>query len=384
MPPFHLSKIASKMHPGKRKGIPALSFSKFFNQIPAMAETKPALLMGVEINGFPEKGRPSALEHAAKLLEEAKAALAAALSGGTKVERAGNALVWFREGDAPSLNGLLKEAEGLQQNFERWVSDYAAVRICPCEACRSVGEGYLRIGAYWGEVGFLRLAGMAKPIGKSLDKLQALWEEAPADLAGLLLAEDVLLRLPGREALPPRLEPQRHSNGADGANAILSYPISSQNQEEKGQNTSGFAFSNPPARTFEAFVPADSLEVFELLFDRAQRSEWLPEMHFLLPQKLLVNRHGSMAEGSCHGKRILVETAGDGLGAFVEIWREMSPAGQIEVRFSVRAEQNGSRIAIDWYFPKTSLLKAIALRRLLQRLYTDSENAIARLKAIFV
>src|SRR5258705_8697896 len=96
------------------------------------------LLYIPDISGFTRFVNETEIEHSRLIIQELLEILINANQIGLEVsEVEGDAILFYKFGDSPSLEELYKQVEKMFTEFHRSLAVYDLNRFCQCKACRS-------------------------------------------------------------------------------------------------------------------------------------------------------------------------------------------------------------------------------------------------------
>src|ERR1051325_5121977 len=130
---------------------------------------QPALLFMPDISGFTQFVNSTEITHAQAIIQELLELLIESNEIGLEVgEIEGDAIFFYRLGEAPSLQQLLQQVQTMFSRFHQHLQLYAKQRICTCTACRSASQLNLKILAHFGEVTGIAIKEQRKLFGKDV------------------------------------------------------------------------------------------------------------------------------------------------------------------------------------------------------------------------
>ncbi len=105
-----------------------------------------------DISGFTKFINETEIEHSQHIIKDLLELLVDAdVLGLTVSEFEGDAILFFKKGEPPSLNKFLEQAEKMFVGFHTHLKKYETHRLCQCGACRKANELTLKIIAHYGE-----------------------------------------------------------------------------------------------------------------------------------------------------------------------------------------------------------------------------------------
>ncbi len=137
---------------------------------PAYAQdTQTALLFIPDISGFTSFVNTTEISHARHIIEELLEILIDANEMGLEVsEIEGDAILFYRFGQAPTAAELLAQVQRMYTRFHAHLRMYETHRICQCGACSNVNMLTLKFVAHFGEITTKKVKEHSKLFGKDV------------------------------------------------------------------------------------------------------------------------------------------------------------------------------------------------------------------------
>jgi hypothetical protein len=122
-----------------------------------------------DISGFTRFVNATEIEHSRYIIQELLEILINANQIGLEVsEIEGDAILFYKYGDAPQLNEVYGQVEKMFCDFHRSLASYELCRVCQCTACRSVSDLTLKVITHYGEFTGYNVKSFSKLIGKDI------------------------------------------------------------------------------------------------------------------------------------------------------------------------------------------------------------------------
>src|SRR5438105_15793631 len=97
-----------------------------------------ALLFMPDISGFTQFVNETEIFHSQQIIQELLEILIECNQLGLQIgEIEGDAIFFYKLGDKPDMQALLKQVEKMFTSFHQHLKLYDQQRICPCKACSS-------------------------------------------------------------------------------------------------------------------------------------------------------------------------------------------------------------------------------------------------------
>jgi hypothetical protein len=122
-----------------------------------------------DISGFTRFVNETEIEHSRYIIQELLEILINANQIGLEIsEIEGDAILFYKYGDAPELKEIYKQVEKMFCEFHRHLMDYEQRRLCQCVACKSANDLTLKVITHYGEFTGYNVKNFSKLIGKDI------------------------------------------------------------------------------------------------------------------------------------------------------------------------------------------------------------------------
>ncbi|HUR32023.1 MAG TPA: DUF2652 domain-containing protein [Saprospiraceae bacterium] len=122
-----------------------------------------------DISGFTQFINKVEIVHSKAIIQELLEILVSANNIGLEIsEIEGDAILFYKYGEAPDLETLYKQVEKMFCEFHRSLGAYEISRYCQCQACTSAIELTLKVITHYGEFTDYHVASFKKLIGKDI------------------------------------------------------------------------------------------------------------------------------------------------------------------------------------------------------------------------
>jgi len=133
------------------------------------SDPKPTLIFIPDISGFTEFVHTTEITHSQHIIEELLESIIDGNSIGLEVsEIEGDAVLFFRMGEAPSAKELLEQIQNMYTAFHSHLKRYESQRICQCGACASAHNLQLKFVTHYGVISRNKVKTFSKLFGKDL------------------------------------------------------------------------------------------------------------------------------------------------------------------------------------------------------------------------
>lgn len=122
-----------------------------------------------DISGFTRFVNATEIEHSRHIIQELLEVIINANDSGLEIsEIEGDAVLFYKFGDAPAAETLYSQVEKMFNQFHRYLAAYNQRRICQCRACKSAVELTLKVITHYGEFTGYTVKNFSKLIGKDI------------------------------------------------------------------------------------------------------------------------------------------------------------------------------------------------------------------------
>lgn len=327
------------------------------------AAVQPALLFMPDISGFTEFVSNTEITHAQSIIQEVLEIIIESNQINLELgEIEGDAIFFYRIGQPPSLDQLLKQVQIMFTRFHQHLQLYEKQRICPCVACSSAAQLKLKIIAHFGEVAGYAVKSHRKLFGKDVIVLHRLLKNSLNKKEYALLTDQLVNGVEATTQLPEWFLPEEAKEQYDVGE--ISFKVadltSLKNQvPELEAEKSTYAAKTKTVFTEEGTFDVPAQNVFGAIFDLTQRPRWMEGVQKIeLITKDLINRIGTMHRcvvAERNNPVIVTEYAAIGQGSAELV--EMDKKGIAGCRFKVQViSENESRLNIDMLVKKNPLV----------------------------
>jgi hypothetical protein len=127
------------------------------------------LLFIPDISGFTRFVNETEIEHSRMIIQELLEVLINANTIGLNIsEVEGDAILFYKYGEAPDLKALYDQVEKMFCSFHRRLIEYDRRRFCQCAACKSAADLTLKVITHYGEFTSYNVKNFSKLIGKDI------------------------------------------------------------------------------------------------------------------------------------------------------------------------------------------------------------------------
>ena len=259
---------------------------------------QPALLFMPDISGFTEFVSNTEITHAQSIIQEVLEIIVESNQINMEVgEIEGDAIFFYRIGERPTMDQLLKQVQTMFTKFHQHLQMYDKQRICPCEACSSAAQLKLKIVAHFGEVAGYAVKSHRKLFGKDIIVLHRLLKNNLNKKEYALFTDPLIEGATTMEQLPEWFHPEEAKEEYDIGKVSFKVADLTQLKEQLPAVQPGEFNSAAKAKivfTEEGIIHAPAQKVFGALFDLTQRPKWMEGIQRVeMVTKDLINRIGT-------------------------------------------------------------------------------------------
>ena len=128
-----------------------------------------SLLFIADISGFTRFVNETEITHSRHIISELLEALIDKNELGMDVaEIEGDAVLFYKYGEVPTFESLLKQSQEMFLEFHSHLLNYKQKRICHCGACQTAQDLTVKFISHQGEFSFIRVKDFNKPHGSDV------------------------------------------------------------------------------------------------------------------------------------------------------------------------------------------------------------------------
>lgn len=235
------------------------------------------LLFIPDISGFTKFVNETEIEHSRIIIEE----LLENIINSNKInlsisEVEGDAILFYRFGNSPSIEEISKQVEKMFCNFQQLIRNYEQSRMCVCAACRNAVNLSLKIITHYGEFSSYSVKDFNKLIGKDVIVAHQLLKN-DIDLHEYWLVTDDLFHTEPGMMLPQWLKWQ-HGNkltetGSIGFNYSMLTPLKENIQPDPPVDRT-LGDNKIEIASVTQIIDADIIKVLSIMGDLSVRHKW--------------------------------------------------------------------------------------------------------------
>lgn len=348
----------------------------------------PALLFIPDISGFTQFVNDTEITHSQFIIQELLETLIDSDSLGMKVsEIEGDAILFYRPGDAPEPKALAEQAKRMFFAFHQRLKSYERDRICPCQACKSAASLRLKFVVHQGAITVLKVKDREKLFGADVILAHRLLKNQVPENEYLLATEALQLDRLADVAGYPWFTASKASETYDARAVSYHFaslqPLHAQIPEPVPPEVKHYRSTRP--MVFERLVKAPPEKIFSLLTDLKARTRFMPGVREV---RIENERHNHIIRvGTVHhcvldnGTRDIVTSAAE-VTADRLLLSETDLKEPLTFDWIVERENGHSRVKIALHTafnPIMQLVFALFVKRKLGRMIEETLDNLQRL-----
>jgi carbon monoxide dehydrogenase subunit G len=349
------------------------------------AAARPALLFMPDISGFTQFVAATEIEHSRHIVEELLETLIDANDLGLEVsEVEGDAILFYRFGEAPDARRFFSQVERMFTAFHAQLRRFDTHRLCRCGACAGAGKLTLKIVAHYGTVSQSRVKQHSKLFGTDVIAVHRLLKNAIPHHEYALFTRPLDAGWAGGEA--PDWAPRETGSGEYDLGRIDYGYVALAPRRERVPPPPAAGLGLPgravPAFSLEQTVEAPMEQVFGVVTDLDRRMNWIEGAKRVEQPDPGVNhvgtRHRCVVDAT---SPMLVTSAVEHRADSVTFTETDEKRMGAAVFAFHRDGEAKTRVRVDFLVRDSLLAKALfalLLRRKLERLFRASLANLAR------
>jgi len=235
------------------------------------------LLFIPDISGFTKFVNETEIEHSRIIIEELLENIINSNKIGLHIsEVEGDAILFYRFGESPSMEEISSQVEKMFCNFQQQIKTYEESRMCICAACRSAVNLSLKIITHYGEFSSYSVKDFKKLIGKDVIVAHQLLKN-DIDLHEYWLVTDDLFKPESNITLPPWLKWQQGNkvteSGSIGFNYSMLTPLKERVQPDLPDDRT-LGDNKIEVASITQTIDADVIKVLSIMGNLPIRHKW--------------------------------------------------------------------------------------------------------------
>jgi len=258
-----------------------------------------ALIFIPDISGFTKFVKNTEILHARHIISELLEIIIDANEIELKVsEVEGDAVLFYRFGESPSISDLLAQVQKMYTEFKAYLKIYESQRICQCGACTTAQRLSLKFVAHYGEVVLEHVKEHIKLFGSDVIVAHRLLKNDLPNQQYLLLTDPLLNNSGGIDIFQQKSWEAPVPGSGDYDFGIMTfYHLSLNKLDALVPEPTIVDFSLPEATMqideYEGIINAPLQLVFDVVSDLAFRDKWIDGLKGSDKLNGIITRNGS-------------------------------------------------------------------------------------------
>lgn len=235
---------------------------------------KTGIIFIPDISGFTKFVSTTEIEHSRKIIGELlEVLLDSNCLDFVPSEIEGDAILFYKTQDIPSLKEILTQTENMFLNFHNYLVDITATNICTCGACQSAHKLTLKFIVHLGEVHEMKVKQFNNIMGPDVILAHRLLKNS-VNLEEYILFTKMYLNTQSTDEINEYCESIEFY---DNFGEVKTYYLSLDHLRNK---INEIPFQNYIPEDFnhdiKINISADSFSVYSILIDNSRKMEWVP------------------------------------------------------------------------------------------------------------
>jgi hypothetical protein len=235
------------------------------------------LLFIPDISGFTKFVNETEIEHSRIIIEELLENIINSNKIGLHIsEVEGDAILFYRFGDSPSIEEISNQVEKMFCNFQKQIKSYEQARMCVCTACKSAVSLSLKIITHYGEFSSYSVKDFNKLIGKDVIVAHQLLKN-DIDMHEYWLITNNLFNAESKTILPQWLKWQQGNklteNGSISFNYSMLTPLKENIQPDSPADRT-LGDNKIKLASAANIIDAEIIKVLSVIGNLSLRNKW--------------------------------------------------------------------------------------------------------------
>ncbi len=348
-----------------------------------------SLLFIPDISGFTNFVKSTEINHSRHIISELLEILIEANRINLEIsEIEGDAILFFKSGEIPSLTRITEQVEKMFLAFHGHLKRYDHERICHCGACSTASQLSLKIIVHLGDIDFIKVKDYKKLHGHDVIIAHRLLKNSLKEKEYLLISAAAFS---GLEKEDETTSWTKWKNGSEIFDKIgkIEYSYSSLADLHKNVKYSPVKINSPkttkPLRE-EILIKRNIYEVYEILTNLDLRLSWNEGLDALEYKKKRVNRVGTKHVCLIGSKKIEFETVtndfGQGRLVYGERLLNFPVIKDMALYYLLEKEDNSTRLIMEAHFEPLPIIGFIILPFIKKTFQKNIRKTIAAFKHV--
>lgn len=340
------------------------------------------LLFIPDISGFTRFVNETEIEHSRYIISELLENIINSNQIGLTIsEIEGDAVLFYRFGNAPSPGEIYAQVEKMFCNFQQQIKNYEALRACQCSACIAAINLSLKIITHYGEFSTYHINEYNKLIGKEVIVAHRLLKNDIERHEYWLATSDLFNSINTGNNLPQWINWQQGNKQTDGEEVVFHYsllsPLKDRIQPDAGID---YTLGDDKIKFISQSKTIDSpaINVLSIVGNLSLRSKWMEGVKEISQVSHPINHVGVKHRWIAGNRAIVFYSSSFNEHKGTYTYSETDEKKTMEIYFTIKPQSgNKTLIVVDYYLKKDAARQtyfSIFLKRKLSRQLVRSLN----------
>ncbi len=350
---------------------------------------RPSFLFIPDITGFTAFVNTTEIEHGQHIISELLEGIINADELDLQVsEVEGDAVLFYKYQDVPSLERLVAQSERMFIDFHERIKKLESRRICQCGACSSAINLSIKMVAHVGEIGFTQVRNVRKPYGAEVVEIHTLLKNKVDEKEYVLLSNQLEEYYKESTKEQGKTAIQLNAVSSDSGGPAYSYfslaPLFDRVKEPQ-KPIPPERLSNPHKTSI--YIDQKKELIYELLINFDMRKLWNRDAKEINYEKGLINHVG--AEHQCVLKDNTVvefESFTDDFGENILVYGErilkFKLAKSVSVFFILEDEYKGTRLTLELHIQPLPIIGRLLKAMMIYKMSKGLAQQLSHIKEV--
>jgi len=344
------------------------------------------LLLIPDISGFTKFVNETEIEHSRYIIEELLENIINSNQIGLNIsEIEGDAVLFYKFGETPSLDALYQQVAKMFCNFQKKIKNFELRRLCTCEACKNAVNLSLKVITHYGQFSTYTVKDFNKLIGKDVILAHQLLKN-DIDLHEYWLVTDKLFEKKQAMQLPQWIMWQEGNKKTDNGEVVYRYSMLTQlkeNIEPDPIPVYGLGENKVKVISISKTIDEVMIKLFSIMGNFSLRPKWQVGVRNIDEISHPIYHIG--IKFRCHShkgsKYIYSSSFSDNGETFSLTETDEEKAGEMMISLKPLT-QNKTKITLDYYIPKNSFKQMLFSLFEKKRMKTALSRSLENLEAL--
>jgi hypothetical protein len=320
-----------------------------------------SLLFIPDISGFTQFVTDTEINHSHGIIAElVEIIIDSNQLGLTVSEIEGDAVLFYRYQEVPSVDELLEQTQKTFLDFHRHLKRYERDRVCNCGACLQAVQLSLKIIAHTGNITLINIKNHQKLYGPAVIAVHRLLKNEIKENEYLLITDSFMDTIDKGHLAPDNdwvTIKEGRANYEDIGEISYKYiPLSPLHERvpPPGPLPQGKTIANPIVK--EIYIERSVDQLFEILFNLGLRTQWSKGVKRVEFDRGKIHRVGTKHTCTLDSGALKFETITNNFGENKRVYGERLTNAlfmkEVNIYFILEAQGKGTKLRVEYhYFP---------------------------------